>query len=221
VDWAFLLAAGLLLFFARDVLLIRRLTGAWGARKAFFFYFLVYFVVLLGSGKLVEFVSKEQALSLIADPRFWVPAVLVHGVLGWAFLRAQTDRPGAGWAVLVLAPAPVFLLSAAGLCWLALSTLPLSQGALPGAIFGVLWPGMVLGVARWGRSGHEAASPGAMGFAAASNLPAILLLPMHQQAGMGASGQPLDQGAGPLLGLLATAGLIAASFAFHRLRRAP
>ena len=122
----------------------------------------------------------------------------------------------------VLIPAPVFLYSAGGLCWLVLERVNLAGwrvGALAAAVAAVA-VGCASGLLR---RGWRQRTRGAqvLDFAGAANLSAILLIPLQQQSRDSGLGElAVDWGA-TLLALGATAGLIAVSFLFHRFWRAP
>ncbi len=182
--------------------------------------------VFLGLGAAAESVSRDGGVALLRDPRIWLPAIAAHLAL-WTVCRRlkRSERHRRhGWVV-ALIPAPVFLYSAGGVCWLALE-----QVNLAGWRIGVLAAVAVLGTVGaasgllrrgWRQRAPQAISPQALDFAAAANLSAILLIPLQQrsqESGLGALA--VDWGA-TLLALGATAGLIAVSFLFHRFWRAP
>ena len=221
MDWVLLLLLGLLLFLARDVLLLATVSRGQGWAVAPAAYGLVLAAVFLGLGTAAESVSREGALALLRDPRVWVPAIAVHVAL-WGVCRQlkQSERQRRyGWVV-ALIPAPVFLYSAGGLCWLALEQTRLAGwqiGALAAAVLAAT-VGVAAGLLgrRWVR---PAMNSQVLDFAGAANLSAILLLPLQQQSReSGLLAQSLDWAA-TLLTLGATAGLIALSFLFHRLWR--
>jgi hypothetical protein len=124
---------------------------------------------------------------------------------------------------LVLVPAPVFLYCAGGLCWLALTRGGAFDAATTGALLGCLWVAVIAACSwRIRQLGTGEARTGAsLDFAAAANLSAILLLPLHQYSQQSALAETAFQWRTSALALAATAGLIGASFLFHRLRRAP
>ncbi|MEX2301217.1 MAG: hypothetical protein WD733_09785 [Bryobacterales bacterium] len=222
MDWLFLLLLGLALFLTRDALLLgSRVPGA--ALKATVAYAAVFLAVFVLLGAAADFVSRDQALSLLRDARLWIPATLVHAALCIAFLRARNKTGPSNRAVwLILVPAPVFLYCAGGLCWLAITSGRVFDAAAAGGLLGCAWVALVIAGARWARRLGSARSPAAiLDFAAAANLSAILLLPLHQQSEQSALAENALQWQTSVMALAATAGLIGASFLFHRLRRSP
>jgi hypothetical protein len=223
VDWLFLLVLGLVLFLARDVLLLSALQRS-AALKTTVVYAAVFVAVFLALGTAADFVSRDEALRLLRDARLWIPAVLLHGLLWLAFSGAKNKenaRRRVFW--LVLFPAPVFLYCAGGLCWLALTRGGAFDAATTGGLLGCLWIAVVAAcswrVRQLGTG--ETRTDASLDFAAAANLSAILLLPLHQYSQQSALAQTAFQWRTSVLALAATAGLIGASFLFHRLRRAP
>jgi hypothetical protein len=223
MDWFFLLVLGLVLFFARDVLLLNSF-GARGSLLRTGIYGAIYFAwfVLLGSG--ADYVSRQKALELTGEVRLWAPAILAHGALWLGFLLLKR-RPQARSRLLALTliPAPMFVYCAGGLCWLTLSSGSSLDGTTAGGLLGAAWVVLVAGAAWCARRFAASQLPPAaiLDFAAASNLSAILLLPLHQQSTQSAAAQTAFDGWRSAMALAATAGLIGASFLFHRLRRAP
>jgi hypothetical protein len=221
MDWLFLLLLGLVLFFARDALLLSSLKQG-SILKPTGAYAVVFVAAFLSLGAAADFVSRDQAVGLLRDARLWVPAMLVHAALCVAFLRARSKKHTRNRAVwLILVPAPVLLYCAGGLCWLALASGPL-DAPTTGALLGVTWVALVIAGARWARRRNSATSSTAiLDFAAAANLSAILLLPLHQYSQQSGLLGNAFQWQTSAMALAATAGLIGASFLYHRLRRSP
>ena len=223
MDWLFLLVLGLVLFLARDALLLSALwQGA--ARKAAVAYTAVFLAVFLALGTAADFVSRDQTLSLLRDPRLWIPAVAVHVALWFAFARARSRDVLPNRALwLVLVPAPVFLYCAGGLCWLALASGGSWDATTTGGLLGCAWIALIAPcswfVRRVGKA--ESRTGVILDFAAAANLSAILLLPLQQYSQKSLLAETAFQWRTSVMALAATAGLIGASFLFHRLRRAP
>ncbi len=244
MDWLFLLLLGLVLFFVRDVLLL----GSFGARRSFLKALALYSGIFLSAfialGTAADFLSREAVLDLLGDRRWWLPAILVHGVLALGFFGAKRSaRARRRSFALALLPAPVFLYCAGGLCWLTLSQNTALDGTGSGVLLGITWVALTAGGA-WGVRRFGAGQPGGeprgvaggesvgetqresaggaiLDFAAAANLSAILLLPLHQQSQPGGLVEQALDGGRQAAALAATAGLIGASFLFHRIRRSP
>jgi hypothetical protein len=223
VDWLFLLLLGLGLFFGRDLLLVHSFSGRDAAKitAAYGAIFVTLFSLL---GTAADFVSRDQALSLLRDARLWVPAILLHGALWFALVKARRAMRARRWVfALTVLPTPVFVYCAGGLCWMTLASTGASDPTVVGALLGSAWVTLVIAGAwglRWfgvtaGRSDEI------LDFAAAANLSAVLLLPLHQQSSQSALLETSVHGETSALALAATAGLIGASFLFHRMRRSP
>jgi hypothetical protein len=223
VDWLFLLVLGVVLFLARDVVLLSALPRD-AALKTIAAYAAVFLAVFLALGTIADFVSRDEALRLLRDARLWIPAVLLHALLWIAFASARNKRNARSrvfWLVLV--PAPVFLYCAGGLCWLALTRGGTFDAATTGGLLGCLWVA-VIAACSWRVRQHgtaESRTGASLDLAAAANLSAILLLPLHSYSQQSALAETAFQWRASALPLAATAGLIGASFLFHRLRRSP
>jgi len=223
VDWLFLLALGLVLFFARDLLLLSSFRGR-AAAKVTATYGVIFVALFSLLGTAADLVSREQALSLLRDARLWVPAVLLHTVLWFAFVKVRRDAGARRWIfALAVLPTPVFVYCAGGLCWLSLASSNASGPTVLGALLGLAWVTLTIAgswVAR--RLGATADKTGEiLDLAAASNLSAVLLLPLHQQSGQSTLAETVVPWETSALALAATVGLIGASFLFHRMRRSP
>lgn len=224
MDWLFLLLLGLVLFFVRDVLLLSSFRERGSFLKATATYGAIFVAVFVLLGTAADFVSREEALKLLGDARLWIPAVLLHSALWFGFFKAKRDPRARRWSLaLTLVPAPVFVYCAAGLCWLTLASSHRLGGTTAGALLGVAWAALTAAGSWWARKfGKAEPQAGAiLDFASAANLSAILLLPLHQQSQQSALVENAFQGKTAAMALAATAGLIGASFLFHRLRRAP
>lgn len=223
MDWLFLLVLGLVLFLARDALLLSALPPT-AALKTIVAYAAVFLGGFVALGAVADFISRNEALRLLRDARLWIPAVLLHGLLWLAFATAKNKenaRRRVFW--LVLLPAPVFLYCAGGLCWLALTRGGAFDAVTTGALLGCLWIAVIAAcswrVRQLGTG--ETRTDASLDFAAAANLSAILLLPLHQYSQQSALAETAFEWRASATALAATAGLIGASFLFHRLRRAP
>jgi hypothetical protein len=243
VDWLFLLALGLALFLARDVLLLGALRRG-AALKATLAYTAVYLAVFAALGTTADFVSRDQALELLRDSRLWIPAVVLHIALGFTVVMARRRNAPDRALWLVLVPAPVFLYCAGGLCWLALSNGVATGASTAGAVLGCLWIVLTTALSSWsGRPGgtgataengeisasardsesriNESNTQAVLDFAAAANLSVILLLPLNSFSPQSALAETPFRWGTTLMALAATAGLVGASFLYHRLRRDP
>ena len=224
MDWLFLLLLGLVLFFVRDVLLLSSFREQGSFLRATTAYAAIFVVAFVLLGTAADFVSREEALKLIGDVRLWVPAVLLHGALWLGFFQAKRDPRARRWMfALTLIPAPVFVYCAGGLCWLALASSHALNGTTAGVLLGAAWVALAAAGAWWARrfSSAESQAGAILDFAAAANLSAILLLPLHLQSEQSALVESAFHGKTSAMALAATVGLIGASFLFHRLRRAP
>jgi hypothetical protein len=236
VDWLFLLVLGLAVFLARDALLLSAFPRG-AAIKATTAYAAAWVVVFAALGTAADHVSRDEALRLLRDARLWGPAVALHAALWFAFTRARSKGHGRGRVLwLVLAPAPVFVYCAGGLCWLALTAGGPRDATTAGGLLGCAWVALTVaccwGLRRFGsgeprrdsgpRTDSEEPRTGAvLEFAAAANLSAILLLPLHQYSQQGTLADTAFPWGTTVTALAATAGLIGASFLFHRLRSTP
>lgn len=223
MDWLFLLVLGLALFLARDLFLLSSFRGRDAAKvsAAYGAILLVLFALL---ARAADFVSREQALSLLRDARLWVSAILIHGLLWLAFIKARRGQRARRLTfALTLLPAPVFVYCAAGLCWIALASNSATDPTAAGALLGAAWVTLAIagscGARRFGSTAGKSGE--ILDFAAAANLSAILLLPLHQQSRQSALVETAVHWETSALALAATAGLIGASFLFHRIRRSP
>jgi hypothetical protein len=224
VDWLFLLLLGLVLFLVRDALLLSSFRERGPFLKATAVYSLTFVALFALLGTAADFISREEALSLIGDVRLWVPAILLHGALWFGFFQAKRNPRARRWSfAFALVPAPVFAYCAGGVCWLTLARNAVGDGTITGALLGVLWVALTAAGAWWARRRAKAESQAnvILDFAAAANLSAILLLPLHQQSEQSALVESAFQGKTSAVALAATAGLIGASFLFHRMRRTP
>lgn len=222
MDWLFLLLLGLALFFARDAFLLGSAKGG-AALKVAGAYAVVFLGTFVALGAAAEFVSRDRALGLLRDARLWIPALALHAALCAAFLRARGSEQRQRRAVwLILIPAPVFLYCAGGGCWLALTSSSTFNAIPTGALLGCTWVVCVVGASRWARHRASAGSAAAiLDFAAAANLSAILLLPLQQRSERSVLAEGAVEWQTSVMALAATAGLIGASFLYHRLRRSP
>lgn len=222
MDWLFLLLLGLALFFARDALLLGSLKAG-SVLKLTLAYAVVFAALFAALGAAADFISRNQALGLLRDARLWIPAILVHAALCAAFLRARRNGNGKQRAVwLILMPAPVFVYCAGGLCWLALTSSGSLNATTTGALLGCAWVAFVIAGSRWVRRlGSSTSRVAILDFAAAANLSAILLLPLQQRSEQSVLADNAVEWQTSAMALAATAGLIGASFLFHRLRRSP
>ena len=222
MDWVFLLLLGLVLFLVRDALLLSLLGARAIALKARAAYAVVLPAVFAGLGGAAELISREQAVTLLRDPRVWVPAVGIHVLFWVAFSKAKKasrwERPV--W-LLTLIPVPLFLVAAGGLCWMVLSQTRSVSGAIVGGCLGIAWVLLVFFGSWIVPARRTESAPKTLDFAAAANLSAILLLPMYQYSENRAVTETAWQTRTSALALIATAALIGASFLFHRLRRTP
>jgi hypothetical protein len=224
VDWLFLLLLGLILFLVRDVLLLSSFRKRGSFLKAIAVYSGTFVALFALLGTAADFISREEALSLIGDVRLWLPAILLHAALWFGFFQAKRNPRSRLWSfALALVPAPVFVYCAGGLCWLTLSGNTAADGTTTGALLGTAWIAVTASGACWARrfATTESQARAVLDFAAAVNLSAILLLPLHQQSEQSALVESAFRGKTSAAALAATAGLIGASFLFHRMRRTP
>lgn len=215
MDWFLLAAAGAALFLARDIALLAPGTpagmkGVWAGLQ---------FTLFLALGFAAESLSRDQAYAILRDPRFWIPAAVIHFCL-WAAMFFGRRRPSFArnsWRF-ALIPAPVQVFCAGAFVWIALTRASFLEGWSAGAAVGAVWIATVLGAASIRRPAN---SDSALQFAATANLSAILLIPIQQQSGEGSAvaEQPIDWIAA-LLPLALTGSLVLLSFLFHRHRSA-
>jgi predicted transporter len=212
MHWPLLICAGLIVFWLRDVFAAidagRLRKPAAGAAAV------LSLLIFTALGVAAERISRAEAYQLLADPRFWSPAVAIHAVLGLATQRLRQKSPQLAWLVAMM-PAPVFVFSAGGACWLLLNRVGGLEGWQAGLLAGAAWAGSVQIAASLFR---PISIKNALDFASASNLTAIILIPLNQQAEeTSAPSAPLDWTT-TLLPLGLAALLILASFAIHRYR---
>lgn len=222
VDWFILLLLGLLLFLTRDVFLLATVPRESRFAKAAVTYGVVLTGVFVALGAAAEFVSRQDAVSLLRDVRFWAPGIGVHVLLGLSCrkLERADNAPRYAWLV-ALVPPPVFLYCAGGFCWLALRQTNALEGWLVGLQVGLISLGVVLSASWLLRSllSQRASAGKVLSFAAAANLSAVLLVPFQQEADKSSLLAQFVDWNSTLLALAATLGLISVSFLYHRLRR--
>ena len=180
MDWLLPIFFGLGLFAARDSLGLAAFRNR-GLRLA-------YVAALLAAGAmlglLAERLSQAEARALVDEPSAWATAIAVHGLLWILFERARrSSRPLSRSAWLFAIPSPLLLYAAGAATWQVLrwSNLP---GFLAGVSVMSAYGGIVLAAAfaarRW--AWLDAGVGGALGFAAVSNLGALLLVLLPHEA---------------------------------------
>lgn len=222
MDWLFLLSLGIVLFLTRDLTLLGSIRQPRPFGRMALAYGLVFTALFTALAVAAQFVSRDQALSLLRDARLWVPASLIHALLFIVSLRWRTAKTnGTLWPLLL--PTPVFLYCAAGLCWMVLRSTTALEPLAAGAMLGVAWTISAVAGAWCARKlrNRESSDKAVFDFAAASHLSAILLLPFQQFSTKSALTETELPSGSSSMALAATVGLIGASFLFHRLRRTP
>ena len=181
MDWLLLIFFGLGLFAARDSLGLAAFRNR-GLSLAYALSLLAAGAIL---GLLAERLSQAEAEALVDEPSAWATAIGVHGLLWILFERARrSSHPQSRSAWLFAIPSPLLLYAAGAATWQALrwSNLP---GFLAGVSVMFVYGGVVLAAAvaarRWARL--DAGVNTALGFAAVSNMSALLLalLPYETQ----------------------------------------
>lgn len=174
MDWLLLIFLALGLFAARDSLGLAAFRNR-GLRLAYATSLLAAGAIL---GLLAERLSQAEARALVNEPSAWATAIGVHGLLWILFERARrSSRPRSRSAWLFAIPSPLLLYAAGAATWQALrwSNLP---GFLAGVSVMFVYGGVVLAAAvaarRWARL--DAGANTALGFAAVSNMSALLLV---------------------------------------------
>jgi len=114
MSWILLIAAGAVVFLARDALLL-----AQARRGSLALYASGATAVFAALGFAAESVSRDHAFAWLRDARVWIPAVVIHVVYWLGTFLARRGRFLPSWVLLVL-PSPIYLFSAGGLAWLAL-----------------------------------------------------------------------------------------------------
>lgn len=212
MHWLILICAGLVVFWVRDVL--ASIAVGHQRRPAVIAAATLALLTFTGLGVAAESISRAEAYQLLADPRCWGPAVVAHGALGVATQILRRRSPRVAWLI-ALMPAPVFVFSAGGACWLLLNRVNGLSGWQAGLLAGAAWIGSIQFTARFLR---PAPVNRALGFASATHLTAIVLIPLNQQAeGTSVPSTPMDWTA-TLLPLGLAVLLISVSFLFHRHR---
>ncbi len=180
MDWLLLILFALGLFAARDSLGLAAFRNR-GLRLAYATSLLAAGALL---GLLAERLSQAEARALFDEPSAWATAIAVHGLLWILFERARrSSRPLSRSAWLFAIPSPLLLYAAGAATWQALrwSNLP---GFLAGISVMFVYGGVVLAAAiaarRWARL--DAGADTALGFAAVSNLGALLLALLPHEA---------------------------------------
>lgn len=212
MDWILLSGAGWLVFLARDVLAM--------ARRRTYAGLALHSGAVLILGICAERISRDQVQALLNDTRFWAPSVGIQAgmwaAMFWTRRRGWGDRL---WGLMAI-PSPMYLVSAGGLTWWLLTKLPGSKGAVAGAAVGALYGLIVLGtgplIARMSVPTVERV----WDFAAAANLSALLLLPLHQQASATGSSEPGLDWKAVAIPIVMTVGLVGISYAVNRQRSA-
>ncbi len=175
MDWQVLIAVGLSVFLWRDACL---LSVAGAPRAAHAAVQLAGFAAL---GVFAETVSRDEAYALLRDPRIAWPAAGLHLGL-WAALYLGGRRKAAWLHALALAPAPVFVFSAGGLVWSLLQHTRLGSGLAAGCAGAAAWLAAAHLLALILKQFRPTTLETFHSFAAASNLTAILLIPLQQTA---------------------------------------
>lgn len=180
MDWLLLILFALGLFAARDSLGLAAFRNR-GLRLAYATSLLAAGAIL---GLLAERLSQAEARALANEPSAWATAIAVHGLLWTLFERARrSSRPLSRSAWLFAIPSPLLLYAAGAATWQALrwSNLP---GFLAGISVMWVYGGVVFAAAiaarRWPRL--DAGADAALGFAALSNLGALLLALLPHEA---------------------------------------
>ncbi len=180
MDWLLLILFALGLFAARDSLGLAAFRNR-GLRLAYATSLLAAGAIL---GLLAERLSQAEARALVNEPSAWATAIGVHGLLWILFERARrSSRPLSRSAWLFAIPSPLLLYAGGAATWQALrwSNLP---GFLAGISVMFVYGGVVLAAAiaarRWTRL--DAGADAALGFAAVSNLGALLLVLLPHEA---------------------------------------
>ena len=182
MDWLLPILFGLGLFATRDSLGLAAFQSR-GLR-------LVYATSLLATGAilglLAERLSQAEALALVDEPGALATAIAVHGLLWFLFERARRSSPPSPWSAWLFAiPSPLLLYAAGAATWQALR-----WANLPGYLAGVtvmsVYGGVViaatLAARRRAMLDARAEAGAALGFAAVSNLSALLLVLLPHEA---------------------------------------
>ncbi|MCS7023510.1 MAG: hypothetical protein NZV14_01825 [Bryobacteraceae bacterium] len=206
MSWSIFLAGGLLVFFLRDALLLRLVRWPW-----VWLYVVSFPAIFAGLGVLAERLPREEALALLRDPRFWAPAAGLH-VGNWMISFFIARRAAfADWMALLL-PAPMYWFLAGGLVWLALQFIPGVEGWMLGLLTGLVWSLAVVATSRLWRPAWKS-----WDFAAATNLTALILIPLHQESReTETAGLVVGDWLGTLLPLSVVVCFVAVSFLYHR-----
>ena len=200
------------LFAARDALGLAAFRSR-GLRAA-------YLAMGLGAGSVLglaaESLSRQDALALVGEPWFLASAVSIHCILWLLFERARRSRrprQSVGW--LFLLPPPVLLFATGVAVWNVLLVAN-APGSLAGAAIMAVYGAVALTAAAAAR--RLASREGALAFAATTNLSALLLVILPQEAVPGrASALPIDWAHSlPVLGIIAS--MVGISFLIARLR---
>jgi FtsH-binding integral membrane protein len=135
-------------------------------------------------GLLAERLSQAEARALVDEPSAWATAIAVHALLWILFERARrSSSPISRSAWLFVIPSPLLLYAAGAATWQALrwSNLP---GPLAGVAVMFVYGGVVLAVALAARrrARPDARVGTALGFAAVSNMSALLLVLLPHEA---------------------------------------
>jgi|GEM_PF-5179088 len=218
MDWLLLVLCGLALFGARDALGLAR----FGDRKLVALHAAATLATCCILGALADQISREQAQALLRNSAFWVPALIIHVGLWFAFQRAKRESRSATWPARLFAiPAPLLVYSLGGASWFTLlnSNLP---GPAAGAAVGAVYAATVLGAARVLRSRRSGAEDRrkALDLGASANLAAFLLLPLHQESSESRLSTYVVDWAETGVALGATTLLVGASFLLNRWKSA-
>ena len=180
MDWLVPIFFGLGLFATRDSLGLAAFRNR-GLRLAYATSLLAAGAIL---GILTERLSQAEARALVDQPSTWATAMAVHGLLWILFERARrSNRAQSQSAWLFAIPSPLLLYAAGAATWQALRWFNL-PGFLAGVSVMFAYGGIVLAAAfaarRWARP--EAGVGAALGFAAVSNISALLLALLPHEA---------------------------------------
>lgn len=167
MDRDLLFGAAVLLFCVRDARLL-------AARRPLL---LGYLPMLVGasmvSGVAAEMLSASDAREIMADPRFWLPAAIVHAGLGFRSGRRGLQGKAPDWLSVIPAPVLLVALVGAGRSLLVYwdGGTGLTVGLLPGAVYGCLVVLAALSPLPGGKP------EGSLRFASIVHASALLLVP--------------------------------------------
>lgn len=207
MDQSLIFGAAAVLFCIRDARLLA------GRRQLFLVYPPLLVGTAAGCGLVAEILSASEARALLGDFRFWLPAAAIHGALSLRSGRRSLRGKPPDW--LSILPTPVLCVVLIGAGRHVLAEIDGATGLAVGLALGISY-GSVAALASVTPVARRTAL-GAMRFASAAHVSALLLVPALAVPDRPLAIQEVDW---PVTGfvLASVAAILGASLIWHRAR---